>query len=320
MELVGVSDIVSDWRIKIALLKGYSVYASAKEKAPEMRGAGIAVTGTLEDLLSSVDVIVDATPKGIGAKNKSLYDRAGVKSIFQGGEAHDLTGFSFVAQANYKQALGRDSIRCVSCNTTGLSRIVLAMQKEGLLKRVRASLFRRGTDPWESHKSGMINTAVPEKNIPSHQAEDVKTVLGDIDILAIASSAPYNLSHLHTAFIDLNRVVTKEEILDIFRKTPRVAFVKAGEGIEGLNSNIEIMRDMGRPRNDMWEVVIWEDILTIHGSELLLAYQVHNEAVVIPENIDAIRAITSSETQAEKSIAKTDRSLGITNDFFSKKL
>jgi len=33
MELVGVADVVSDWRIKVAVAKGYPVFASTPESA-----------------------------------------------------------------------------------------------------------------------------------------------------------------------------------------------------------------------------------------------------------------------------------------------
>jgi len=38
---------------------------------------------------------------------------------------------------------------------------------------------------------------------------------------------------------------------------------------------------------------------------------VHSEAIVIPETIDAIRAITGIESDKFKSIEKTNKSLGI---------
>ena len=71
----------------------------------------------------------------------------------------------------------RQFARVVSCNTTALSRIAHALQARGWVKRVRAVLMRRGTDPWESHASGMINTVVPETVVPSHQGPDAQTVL-----------------------------------------------------------------------------------------------------------------------------------------------
>jgi glyceraldehyde-3-phosphate dehydrogenase (NAD(P)) len=38
---------------------------------------------------------------------------------------------------------------------------------------------------------------------------------------------------------------------------------------------------------------------------------VDNQAIVIPETIDAIRALTGSESAADSSIAKTNAALGI---------
>jgi len=37
----------------------------------------------------------------------------------------------------------------------------------------------------------------------------------------------------------------------------------------------------------MWEVGLWEDGLTVVGSELFYNYQVYNQAIVVPETIDA---------------------------------
>jgi glyceraldehyde-3-phosphate dehydrogenase (NAD(P)) len=122
MELIGVADVATDYRIKTAIVLGIGVYAAVSEKVPDMRNAGIPLEGTLRELLSRVDVVADCTPKKIGAANKPLYEQVGVKVIYQGGEKHELTGHSFVAQANYESALGRHSTRVVSCNTTSIVR------------------------------------------------------------------------------------------------------------------------------------------------------------------------------------------------------
>jgi glyceraldehyde-3-phosphate dehydrogenase (NAD(P)) len=57
MELVGVSDVTTDYRIKTAVVLDLPVYASAPENAAEMRAAGIPVAGTLEDLLQRIETI-----------------------------------------------------------------------------------------------------------------------------------------------------------------------------------------------------------------------------------------------------------------------
>ena len=315
MELVGVADVVSDWRIKVAVEKGYPVYASTPQAADQMRAAGIPVAGNLDDLIGKIDVVADATPKKVAAANLEKYRAAGVKSTFQGGEKHSLTGHSFVAQANYETAIGRDTTRVVSCNTTSIVRTLGALKKVGLLKKARGVLIRRATDPWESDHTGVMNTVVPETAIPSHQGPDAQTVDPDLDVVTIAVVAAHTTSHLHAWSVELTRPATKEEVLAAFRAAPRIAFLRISDGVVALNSTLEMMADLGRPRGDMWEVGLWEDGLTVKGNELFYNYQVYNQAIVVPETIDAIRALTGIEQDGSKSIAKTDKALGLVRNF-----
>jgi glyceraldehyde-3-phosphate dehydrogenase (NAD(P)) len=176
-------------------------------------------------------------------------------------------------------------------------------------------LIRRATDPWESHLEGIINTMVPEKKIPSHQGPDAKTVVPDLDVVTMAVKVPENVGHLHYWIIELLREASRDEVLDAFRKTPRIAFVRASDGIAALNSTAELMKELGRPRGDMWEVALWEDILTIEGREAYYAYQVDNQAIVIPETVDAIRALCGRERNAQASIERTNAALGIRQRF-----
>ncbi|KAB2861514.1 MAG: type II glyceraldehyde-3-phosphate dehydrogenase [Anaerolineae bacterium] len=315
MELVGVIDVVSDWRIKVATEKRYPVFAATAEAQTAMRAAGINVAGTLEEVLGHVDVVADATPKKIAAANLEKYRAAGVKSIFQGGEKHSLTGHSFVAQANYETALGRETTRVVSCNTTSIVRTLGALKSAGLLKKARGVLVRRATDPWESDHSGVMNTVVPESHIPSHQGPDAQTVVPDLDVVTIALVASHTTSHLHAWSVELTRPATRQEILDAFNAAPRIAFLRMSEGMVALNTTLELMADLGRPRGDMWEVGLWEDSLAVAGNELFYNYQVYNQAIVVPETIDAIRALTGIEKDGMKSIAKTDAALGLVREF-----
>lgn len=315
MELVGVADVVSDWRIKMAVEKGYPVFASTEEAADGMQAAGIPLAGTLDDLLTQVDIVADATPKKIASANLQKYRAADIKSVFQGGEKHSLTGHSFVAQANYASALGLNTTRVVSCNTTSIVRTLGALRAAGLLKKARGVLIRRATDPWESDHTGVMNTVVPETVIPSHQGPDAQTVLPDLDVVTLAVVAAHTNSHLHAWSVELTRSVSKDEVLDAFRAAPRIAFLNAAEGVVALNSTVEMMADLGRPRGDMWEVGLWEDSLTVQGNEVFYNYQVYNQAIVVPETIDAIRALTGVEQDGSKSIAQTDAAMGLVRDF-----
>lgn len=318
MVVAGVADVVTDYRIRLAVERGYALYAATAEARGAMADAELPVKGGLEDLLPAADVVVDCTPKKVAPRNRELYAARNVKAIFQGGEKHELTGYSFVASVNYAGAVGRDALRVVSCNTTGLCRIAEGFHARGLIRKFRAVLVRRATDPWESHLGGLINTVEPEPHVPSHQGPDAQTVIPELPVVTMAAKGPFNLSHIHFAMVETTRKVSREEVLDILRLAPRVAFVRAAEGVAALNSVIELARDLGRPRGDLWEVAVWEDSLSVQGTEVFLTYQVHNEAIVIPETIDAVRALTGIETDGARSIAKTDAAMGIRKDLLTR--
>jgi glyceraldehyde-3-phosphate dehydrogenase (NAD(P)) len=315
MQLVGVSDIVSDYRIQPAIARGIAIYAGVSDRLSPMRDSQVPIIGTLEDLLADVDVVVDCTPKGVAATNLERYQAAGLKAIFQGGESHKLTGHSFVAQANYATALGRATTRVVSCNTTSIVRTLVALQDAGLLRKARGTLIRRATDPWEEDHSGIMNTVVPEPHVPSHQGPDARTVVPDLDVVTMAAMAAHTQSHIHFWVVELARPASREEVLAAFRAAPRIAFLRMKDGLIALNNTLELMRDLGRPRGDLWEVGLWEDVVTVQGNEVFYTYQVDNEAIVVPETIDAIRALTGIVRDGQESIALTDKALGIQRSF-----
>ena len=311
MVLVGISDVTTDWRLRVASGKGLVLFGATDQHAQAMRKAGLTITGTLADLLKQVDVIVDCTPKKFGAQNAEAYRRSGVKFIVHGGEKHEVTGHSFVAGANYESALGRDATRVVSCNTTSIVRTLTALKRAGLLHKARGTLLRRATDPWESHTGGIMNTLVPEPSIPSHQGPDAQTVVPDLDVVTMAVMVPETLGHLHYWVVQLARKASKEEVLSAFRTSSRIALMPAADGLSAINVVKELMADRGRPHDNLYEVALWEDMLKVVGDEAFYAYMVDNQAIVIPETIDAIRALTGLASTARESIEKTNSSLGI---------
>jgi len=315
IKLVGVSDIVPDWRVKMALRKGYAVYASLPDKVDEMRKGGVSVEGSLDDLLrgGAVDVVIDCTPAKVGARNKATYERYGVKAVFQGGERHEVAGTSFVAQRNYEEALGKQFVRVVSCNTTAICRVVGAIHEKVGVRKARVTIIRRAVDVWESSHAGVINTVVPELHVPSHHGPDAQSVIHDLNIVTMAAKGSHNLYHLHMAMIEVRSRVGRDDVIKILEEEPRVVFVSGLDGVEGLNSIFEIARDLGRARGDLYEVPVWIDSISVSadGDEIYLMWATPNESNVIPENIDAIRAVTQLETDGRESIAKTDKALGV---------
>jgi glyceraldehyde-3-phosphate dehydrogenase (NAD(P)+) (phosphorylating) len=309
--LAGVSDVVTDWRARMVIRHGFRLFGATDEHANGMRAAGLDVVGTLANLLDQADVVVDCTPKHVAAKNIDSYRRRSLKFIVQGGEKHETTGHSFVAESNYASALDGNATRVVSCNTTSIVRTLTALKRAGLLQRARGTLLRRATDPWESHESGIMNTLVPEPEIPSHQGPDAQKVDPDLDVVTMAVKVPETLGHLHYWSVQMTRHASKDEVLDAFRASSRIALIRISDGLVALNTVKELMADRGRPHDNLYEVALWADMLRVQGDELFYAYMVDNQAIVIPETIDAIRALTGTVTDASESIARTNAALGV---------
>ena len=315
MSLAGVADVEVDWRPRMAQYKGIRLFGATAEHARAMRDAGMVIAGTLDELLGEVDVVVDCTPKKVAAKNVETYRRRGLKFILQGGESHEVTGHSFVAESSYATALNRDATRVVSCNTTSIVRTLSALKRAGLLRRARGTLLRRATDPWESHKSGIMNTLVPEPDIPSHQGPDAQSVDPDLDVITMAVKVPETLAHLHYWSVQMTRAASKDEVLAAFAQSSRIALIRMADGLTAINTVKELMADRGRPHDNMFEVALWSDMLRVQDDELFYAYMVDNQAIVIPETMDAIRALTGIVTDGAESIRRTNEALGITTRF-----
>ena len=318
MTLVGVADVTTDWRTRILPAKEIPLFAGTSEALEAFSAAGIPAAGGLDEMLGEVDVVVDCTPKKIAAGNVPLYRALERKFILQGGEKHEITGHSFVAEANFETAVGRDATRVVSCNTTATVRTLSALKRAGLLQSARGTLLRRATDPWESHAGGIMNTLLPEREIPSHQGPDAQSVDPDLDVVTVAVKVPETIGHLHYWAVRMTRPAEKEEALEAFRASSRILLMNDEFGLDALNSVKELMSDLGRPRGDLYEVALWADMLKVQGDELFYAYMVDNQAIVIPETIDALRAITRCETSGERSIEATNKALGIGGGLFAK--
>jgi len=311
MKIVGVTKRTPNFEAKRAAELGYNIYMSAPDKENLFEEAGIGVKGTIDDLYDKVDILVDCTPGGIGANNMESYKKEGVKGVFQGGEKHEMIGKSFNSFSNFKDALGADYVRVVSCNTTGLCRTLNPIKELCGIKKVRAVMVRRGADPGQV-KKGPINSIVPNPpTVPSHHGPDVQTVMYGLNIITMAILVPTTLMHQHNLMIELESDVTIDDVIDTFEKTPRVIIVEASRGLGSTAEIMEYAKDIGRPRGDLFEIAVWKESLNIVDNELYYMQAIHQESDVVPENVDAIRAMLEMETDPEKSIARTNKNMGI---------
>lgn len=308
MEVVGVAKTRPTFEARDAATRGFPIYVPA-DSVEAFAKAGIDTAGTIDDMIQAADIIVDCTPGTVGPEYKAKYQAAGKKAIFQGGEEHGLTGLSFNSTANYQESWGAQFSRVVSCNTTGLLRTVTLLDKEYKIVNAYVTIVRRAADPGDS-KTGPINALEPSVSLPTHHGTDVKSVLPWVDITSMAIKVPTTLMHIQTVVAKLGREVTTEEIVKLFSEAPRVRLVSSKEGVKSTAQVMEMARDIGRDRSDMYEIVVWKDGIKVVGDTLYYYQAVHQESDVIPENVDCIRSMFKLMPR-EESVAKTNKSLGI---------
>ncbi|RQG95172.1 type II glyceraldehyde-3-phosphate dehydrogenase [Natrarchaeobius chitinivorans] len=311
MEVSGVAKRSPDYVAIGAEEAGFRVYAADEDRIDEFTAAGIDLAGTVDELVADSDVVVDATPSGVGAQNRPLYERHDTPALFQGGEDATVAEVSFNARANYDEAEDADYARVVSCNTTGLSRLVAPLHENYGIEKVRATLVRRGGDPDQTDR-GPINDALPDPvSIPSHHGPDVQTVFPELDIDTIGLKVPTTMMHVHTVNVTLeNEPDDATDIRERLRSEDRILTIPEYAGIDGAGTLKDFALDAGRPRGDIWENCVWEESITLQGRDLYLMQAIHQEADVVPENVDALRALSGHLTGPE-SRSLTNETLGI---------
>ena len=310
MKVVGVSKTRMGSEAYVAKARGYPLYIADPAKKSAFDAAGVPVAGFIDDMLMACDIVVDATPGGVGAANRALYEKHGVKAIWEGGEEHEVAGFSFNSSCNYKDAIGKQFARVVSCNTTGLCRLIHAVDEKFGVKHVTAVMIRRGADPHVIKKGPIDAVVLNPATIPSHHGPDVNSVLPEISIATMAVIVPTTQMHVHAITIELAQDATRDDICAIISAHPRLGLIKANTGIVSTAELKEFVMDLSRPRSDLWENGIFEASVSVVGKTLYLFQAIHQEADVVVETVDAIRAMTGLVTDPDVSIQMTNKALG----------
>lgn len=311
MELVGVSDIAPTLPVRALKEKGmpYDLYNALPENNKLFEEAGIPVKGTLEELVQKVDIMLDATNAGVGAKNKEIYERYGKKAIFQGGEKNNVADVFFHGYANYEKGIGKQFLKLTSCNTTGLIRAVDCLDRYVGVEKVAITIIRRVADPGDYHR-GLTNALRVDK-APSHQALDLMTIMPHIDATGILVHTPVTHGHIITVVATPKKDITPEELIEQFKKHPRIRVVRLEDGFLGNASLFKYARDLGNPRGDMYEIALFEESVVKSGKDIMFAINIPQEAVVIPENIDGIRAAMEMQTDRLEAVGMTNKYLGM---------
>jgi glyceraldehyde-3-phosphate dehydrogenase (NAD(P)) len=311
MELVGVCDLTPTVPVRALIKSGKNIplYCATSEKIKDLEKAGGRVAGTLADLLNKVDMICDATTPGIGAENRKKYEAAAVKATFQAGEKTGVGDVQFNSMANYDKAYGQSYIQILSCNTTGMARCINTVDRAIGVEKVNAVIIRRAADVAETHK-GPVDAAIVQK-VPSHQCEDIMAVSPHIKAFTVVVTLPITHGHVQTLQMMCKKETSKEQIIEIFETNPRIIMFKIEDGFISNSHIFDYCRDLGLPRADMYECPVWDEMIHVDGKEVWFTQMIPQEAIVIPENIDAIRAAMKLQSDYLEAIGETNKYLRI---------
>jgi glyceraldehyde-3-phosphate dehydrogenase (NAD(P)) len=311
MELVGVSDVAPTVSVRALKDRGmpYDLYCAAPGREKDLEAAGIPLSGSMDDLLDQVDIVLDATSAGIGAKNKELYAKKGKKAVFQGGEKNEIVDIFFHGYANYEKGIGKDFLKLTSCNTTGLIRAVDCLDREVGVEKVVITIIRRVADPGDTHR-GLTNVLKIDP-VPSHQAVDLMTIMPHIPCTGTLVHTPVTHGHIITIVATPKKNISVDAAIELFKSHPRMMVVKIADGFNSNAAFFRYARDRGNLRGDMYEVGVWEEAVALSGKDVIFSINIPQEAIVIPETIDAVRAAMKMQTDRLKAVGLTNRYLGM---------
>ncbi len=311
MELVGVADLAPTLPVMALKEKGmpYNLFCAVPGKEGDLEKAGIPVSGSFKELLGEVDVMLDAAPGGIGAKNKVLYQEHNVKAIFQGGEKNDVADVFFHGYANYEKGLGKDYLKLTSCNTTGLIRTIDCLDRAVGIHKIAITIIRRIADPGDTFR-GVVDSLIVDP-IPNHQAVDLMTIMPHVNATGLLVHTPVTHGHIITIVATPKGKINKDEIIDQFNLHPRIKVAKLADGFNTNTSFFNYARYLGNPRGDMFEVGVFDEAIGFSNDDIVFAINIPQECVTIPETIDAIRACMEMQTDRLEAVNATNKYLGL---------
>lgn len=306
MELIGVVDAAPTLTVLALKDKGmpYKLFAAFDGAAKELEKADIPVAGTMEDILPEADIILDATPGGVGAKNKIFYEKYKKKAVFQAGEQDEIADVFFHGYANYEKGIDQDYLKLTSCNTTGLIRAVDCLDRGVGIERIAITIVRRVADPGDYHR-GLVNALQVDK-APTHQAVDLMAIMPHVNATGLLVHTPVTHGHFITVLATPKKDLSIENAKELLHSHDRIRLVRLKDGFLGNASIFKYGRDLGRPRGDLYEIHIWEDSFVKSGPDIMFGIHIPQESVTIPETIDAVRAAMGMENDRLTAVGQTN--------------
>ncbi len=310
IQLVGVGLKDPDIFAHMAHRKGFSIYVTSNEDVDKFKEAKIDVQGLLSDVLPQIDVAVDATPSGVGKKNKEeFYSKYNVKSIFQAGEPLDIADIpAFMSTINYDEARKAGSVRIPSPFAVSLTRTLKPLDVEFGIKHATCTFIRPGSEPMRG-QHGPVDTMIPtEPYVTSKKLRDEMRQIFPKSVMFTSIAVPSILLAIQVVVVDLEQKASRENVIDRFCSIPRSILARGNMGLHSTDTIFEYIRRVVRPFADVYEICTWHEHVEAIDCRLKLVQAFDPHCVQTPEIIDAMRALTGKE-EMEESFNRTNKSL-----------
>lgn len=296
VELAGVGKHSPGPAVQRALDKGFKVFAPASK----LDGFGGA-SGSIEDILDSADLVIDASPGGSGYRNKkSLYEPRGLKAIYQGGESvsgsEAVSDLLFNSRANYGEAAGKDHVMQGSCNVTGMGRVLGPLREKysNRIKRFDLTLVRRWADIEQNVK---IPDTIEMTQNP-HHGEDAKHYLGtDAPLYVRAIKVPTRQMHLHILDVRFaGEAPDPQELHSALGSEFGVAVLWTAKSTAQVR---EFASSMKYSFSDTNMIHVHANMTSAIGDTVQFMYSDDQTGIVIPENHMLMQAMLFGRNRAE---------------------
>lgn len=291
IEVIGVGKYSPDSDVNVAISRGLNVFV------PEKKLDGFhdfKISGSIESALDKSDLVIDASPGGLGFKNKkNLYEPRNLMAIYQGGEAvHGAEAVSdllFNSRVNYDGAFGKKHVMQGSCNVTGMGRILEPLREKfgDSLERFDVTLIRRWADIEQTEKQLVDTIEMTEK---PHHGEDVKEYFGkDAPLFVRAVKVPTRQMHLHIMDVRFkDSAPSPSKLHQIFKDEYGVAILWTAKGTKDIRDFANSMRFNFTDTN---MIHIHANMTVSIGDTIQMMYSDDQTGIVIPENHMLLQAM-----------------------------
>jgi glyceraldehyde-3-phosphate dehydrogenase (NAD(P)) len=136
-------------------------------------------------------------------------------------------------------------------------------------------------------------------------------IMPHVEATGLLVHTPITHGHFISVLVTPKKDLSVEGAIELMTAHDRIRVVSIGEGFLGNASVFKYARDLGRPRADLYEVMVWKDTFVKTGREIMFGLHIPQESVTIPESVDGIRAAMGMETDRLKAVAMTNKYLGL---------